>query len=315
MSPVYGGMTTFQRNRPPSPPSQIVGRLPRAAVAVGAVAIAMSGCSLVADATTPGEPDPIHDGSGPVNVATADSGAGVGIDDFLVLAPVKNLGLCLDPSQSMDPLVVGQSVDAVRHLVDAWALPSLDSATSGLEPTAGLSVVVRQISGGSYGDVSTQLVNGAVPAVSGLTSQPALNRDSYLDTAEVWRRARQQVEIEISEAQAKLEDVRHQLSALAVEPGDSEIAGCVSALVESFPPGTPITLVVVSDLVQSSPPQLAGDFSTVEMIVVHHCVDAATCQELRQEWEQQWSGLGLQSVSYVRPELLMTTIEGAVNGQ
>jgi len=236
-----------------------------------------------------------------VAVATCAAFAGVGRASVSVGgAPTEEVQLVLDTSASVPVEYSVQALRAIAVVVAGWPHPvPTDGASSGQSQ---LIVQVRGVSADSYGPASvfgTWKVEG-IPAVEGLpsgvtpdfTQRVIAFKREHAAAVSAYRRAVS----DASRAAAQLRSLRPKTTYA------SEIEGAVSAAAQSFSPSGVRRLVIVSDLAQNRPPQIAGSLRGVSVLIAHICSNVSTCRRQEHTWFRTLRARDATSVDFVRVE-------------
>ena len=139
-----------------------------------------------------------------------------------------------------------------------------------------------------------------MPAVPGLVARPdPAEYQTYAERNVSWQAASVSVEASSVEAAAARERLLTALGSIDVAAGGSEIAGCVTALRDSFPAREPLVAVIVSDLEQVGTPQIRGDYGHVNVVVAHSCPTVERCDATEAEWRPVFEAMGAASATFV----------------
>ncbi len=213
-------------------------------------------------------------------------------------APTAQIGACIDGSDSNDPAQVTAANDQLAAAMRALT-PFAPTSEGARSPEVGIDLVVRQVSAASFATAEDQLLAVQVPAVEGLVEPPdPADYKTYADRNAEWASASAQVESLATQAASAREDMLDSLAALRPGSGGSEIAGCLTALRDSFPPSTRMVAVLVTDLEQVGTPQIRGDYSQIDVVVAHTCATAERCDATEADWRPVFDQLGVASVVF-----------------
>lgn len=266
----------------------------------GAALCAAAGCGLIDP-----PPPPVTDSTTPAPTYSPTQPA-----------PTVNAGVCLDPTLSTLPTFSESIRELVAKTVAGWEPPAPPpTTTSAVDPRPGLNLTIRTVGTNSYGSQIPYL-SVTLPPVPGLSARPDVTDPNFPSLNPVWQMARDQV---IQQAQAAGQQAQQRAAAIRDLPLDtsqsSEIAGCLSALAQTVPPG-PRTLILTSDLEQNEPPQVAGDLHNTRILIVQPCGgDATRCRQLQDQWQQELAGRGAVTVTVIRPELADSQLPPVLHGR
>jgi hypothetical protein len=214
--------------------------------------------------------------------------------------PTEEAQVVLDTSASVAADYRLQALRAIALVAADWPRPVPASGASSSRPQ--LVVQVRGVSADSYDPASVLgawVVEG-IPAVEGLPS------DVTADFTQRVIAFKREHTAAVSAYRRALTDARRAAAALrALRPKTtyaSEIEGAVSAAAQSFSPSGIRRLVIVSDLAQNRPPQIAGSLRGVRVLIAHICSDVSTCQRQEHTWLRTLRARGAASVDFVRVE-------------
>lgn len=229
------------------------------------------------------------------------SGGAIGVEPSSyepALSPsIAHLGVCADPSASVDPAFLDAAMDGLADVVRDLPLPS--ESTGASEAVPGLDIVVRQVSSGSFGSADDELIRIEIPGIPGLVAAPdSAEYETFPERSRRWREASDERAAAAERAASERELLLQQLSGMSVEGRGSEIAGCITALRDSFPGGAEVTIVLATDLDQTGEPQLRGDYANVGLLVVHWCSDASDCDSQQAEWRSVFDQMDLRTADF-----------------
>ena len=237
-------------------------------------------------------------GSACSSPGSGDGGIAEALYAPTVAAVTAQVGVCLDGSDSNDQTQVIAGVDVFADFVRAAT--ATDGGVDARVPADGLDVAVRKVSVSSFSSGADELLRETVPAVPGLLARPdPAEYQTYAERNGSWKAAAAGVEASSLEAAAAQERLLTALGSIDVASGGSEIAGCVTALRDSFPAREPLVAVVVSDLEQVGSPQIRGDYGHVNVIVAHTCPTVERCDATEAEWRPVFDAMGVASATFV----------------
>jgi len=259
-------------------------------LAVGLVAFAvtlplMGGCAVLMGTA---EPDGATPSAGPAFRAR------------LTDAAVSTVGVCLDPSRSSNASFAPEQRAMIAESVAGWATGK-KATEAGAAGAPGLDLLIRQVQNDSYGDAPTLRVS--IPSVAGLVPEPKSTSATFAIDDVTWQNAKRDYDSEIAAAADAASEAAARVKAMPLRPSDSEIAGCVSALATILSPGDR-KILLLSDLGQNHAPQIAGDLSRTQVLVVQPCPsgDASTCTTLATDTASSLKSRGATEVAAIRPE-------------
>jgi hypothetical protein len=213
--------------------------------------------------------------------------------------PSLHVGGCFDPSASVDPTLVSAGLDALAAAIREVPVAG-EQAAGARMPVAGLDIALRQVSSNSLSSVGDELITVKIPGVPGLVDPPdPAEFATFPEKNRLWRQAQDEADHAMEQARAARTELLADLSALKLTEGGSEIAGCLTALRDSFPVGVEIVAVLVSDLQQTGKPQIRGDYSGMRLLVGHTCTDVDACAQAESEWGPLLEEMGVASVGFV----------------
>jgi hypothetical protein len=199
-----------------------------------------------------------------------------------------------------------QALAAIAELVTGWPHPL--PAIGGSPAQSGLLIQVRDVSADSYAPESL-LGTWSVPSIPAVRGLPS---DVTADfTQRVITYKREHAAAAAAYSRAVSDARRAALGLRGLRPKTtyaSEIEGAVSAAAQSFSPSGVRRLVVVSDLAQNRPPQIAGDLRGVGVLLAHLCLKVSTCQNQERTWSRTLRARGAASVVFVRIERFATAL-------
>lgn len=259
-----------------------------------AFSLVVSGCASIQSLVSP-----------PVSTTTTVARTAVGP------AVTIAFGMCPDPSGSMDRRIVTAAIRAVADTLTDW-VPTSGDPRGGRPGTPGLELHLRQVGTASFGP-GGEVLAGAISPVPAIPARPEVTDPDFVTANRAWRDA-------VAAADAAAAQVRVASAALAARVrqvtltrGGSEIAGCVSALAQTLPAGLR-RILVVSDLVQIGQPQIAGDLTGTDVLVVHQCRVATACDGQEREFATSLSARGAASIRFIRPERAGDDVPAFVRG-
>jgi hypothetical protein len=212
----------------------------------------------------------------------------------------SQLQVVLDTSASVPARYRLEALSALADVVEAWPRPVPASGKSPTQP--GLIVQVRGVSADSYSPENL-LGTWNVEGIPGVLALPATVTSDFTERVLTYKNEHQaaamsykRAAVEARHAAAGLRRLRPQTTYA------SEIEGAVSAAAQSFSPGGSHKLLVVSDLAQNRPLEIAGTLSGDEVLIAHLCWRATACASQERVWRKRLHGLGAASVTFVRIE-------------
>ncbi len=214
--------------------------------------------------------------------------------------PTEEAQVVVDTSASVAAHYRLEALRSIAVVAADWPRPVPASGGSSSQPQ--LIVQVRGVSADSYdpGSVLGTWVIEGIPAVEGLPS------DVTADFTQRVIAFKREHAAAVSAYRRALADARRAAAALrSLRPKTtyaSEIEGAVSAAAQSFSPSGIRRLVIVSDLAQNRPPQIAGNLRGVRVLIAHLCSDVSTCQRQERTWLRTLRARGADSVNFVRVE-------------
>lgn len=229
-------------------------------------------------------------------------------------APTEEIGFCLDPTLSTAPAFAHDTQQLVAGIVAGWAARAQAvQSTAASAPQPGLDLWMRQVTTNSY-DTSNTDLHVQIGAVPGLTARLAATSPDFLADDPAWVAARTTVR---TDAAAALRSAIWAAGEIRSWPlatlGNSDIAGCESALAQTVP--TPNRIIVASDLEQNEPPQIAGDLHHTQVLVIQPCNGTASaCTGLAARFRTLLARRGARSITGIRPEQAASVLPGFMRG-
>lgn len=223
------------------------------------------------------------------------------------------LQVVLDTSASVPAAYRHQALQAIAGIVSRWPRPVAASGGTARQPS--LLIQVRGVSGNSY---APEGVLGTWTIV-GVPSVPALPKKVTADFTErvlAYKRAHASA---VKACRHAVAGARLTAAALrSLRPKTtyaSEIEGAVSAAAQSFSPSGIRRLLVVSDLAQNRPPQIAGSLRRVRVLIAHVCTTVSTCDKQQRTWTKAFRAREAAAVTFVRIERFPSAVGGFLGGR
>lgn len=248
-----------------------------------------------------------------VDTQATSTEAGINAEpsDFLIEPEMQQVGICVDASNSMNPVVKEATLDAIR------ALPGRVSDTTDESlPQDGLHLVVRQVGGDSF-DLRWQRLNVTLPAIPGLlpAQAPGLDLDAY-NAAKAARAGASDVRSTAAGARAEsrpeFDEQVGDVDYLA--DGGSDIVGCLIATANSFDSALPSQLVLVTDLDHRGDINVEADLANTSIVVIHDAQDQSIRDEQRSALRAvvESLGAGPSALTFHESSQIPSLIEGSV---
>lgn len=146
---------------------------------------------------------------------------------------MSTVGVCLDPSRSSNASFAPEQRAMIAESVAGWATGK-KATEAGAAGAPGLDLLIRQVQNDSYGDAPTLRVSIPFPRV-GLVPEPKSTSATFAIDDVTWQNAKRDYDSEIAAAADAASEAAARVKAMPLRPSDSEIAGCVSALLSKTP--------------------------------------------------------------------------------
>ena len=221
-----------------------------------------------------------------------------------------NIGVCVDGSASTDQAWVASGLTNISNAFGASSSPNLDAAAAS-RPVPATHIVIRQISSRSSTSSSDELLNFVIGGFPGLTQEPDVSAiEVFAEHDALWRLARRERDAAVEVSNRNRVEFLSQFSSLKFENHGSEVAGCVTALRDSFAADADVHVFLLTDLQQRGVPQVRGAYSQVQVVVAHICSsDASICDQQETDFKDLLLQLDIRNSSFVTVSQLQAEVE------
>lgn len=242
--------------------------------------------------------------------ATDSTTTGAGYRPLIAPQSSVNIGVCVDGSASTDQAWVASGLTNIANAFGASS-PRNSDASAASRPVPPTHIVVRQISSRSSTSSSDELFNFVIGGFPGLLEEPdAAAFDVFAENDALWRLARAERDAAVEVSSRNRADFLKEFSTLKFENSGSEVAGCVTAVRDSFAADADVHVFLLTDLQQRGAPQVRGAYSKVHVVAAHICSsDASICDQQETDFKDLLVQLAVRNSSFVTVSQLQAEVE------
>jgi hypothetical protein len=157
-------------------------------------------------------------------------------------------------------------------------------------------------------------LNFVIGGFPGLLHEPdAAAFEVFAEHDALWRLARLERDAAVEVSNRNRADFLNDFSALTFDNHGSEVAGCVTALRDSFAADADVHVFLLTDLQQRGAPQVRGAYSRVRVVVAHICSsDASICDQQETDFKDLLLQLDISNSSFVTVSQVQAEVEAVL---